>query len=101
LRSILAVQVVVRILGFPEAARQAVGVEDRAVGPYAVTAGLGAALGHEAPAVEAGGIGEQVLERRRRPSSFSTPCPRRAASERWYSRISGWAGEIWADGRGM
>jgi len=32
-------------------------------GRYAVTAGLGAALGHEAPAVEAGGIGEQVLER--------------------------------------
>ena len=59
----LAVQVVVRILGFPEAARQAVGVEDRAVGPYAVAAGLGAPLGHEAPAVEARGIRQQVLER--------------------------------------
>jgi hypothetical protein len=52
----------VRVLGFPEAARQAVGVEDRAVGPDAVAAGLGAKLGHEAPAVEARGIREQVLK---------------------------------------
>ena len=52
-----------RVLGFPEAARQAVGVEDRAIGPDAVAAGLGAHLGHEAPTVEARGIREQVLER--------------------------------------
>jgi hypothetical protein len=57
-----AVQVVVRVFGFPKAPREAVGVEDRAIGADAVAAGFGAKLGHEAPSVEARGIGEEVLK---------------------------------------
>ena len=57
-----AVQVVVGILGFPIAAGEAIGIEDGAVGADAVATGFGARFRYEVPAVQAGGIGEEVFE---------------------------------------
>ena len=60
----LVVEVVVRVLGLPVAARQVVAVLERAVGADRLAAGLHRLLGDERPPVRLGGDGQQVRERR-------------------------------------
>ncbi len=58
----LAGEVVAGVLGLPVAAGDAVGVAEGAVGADGVAAGFGAELGDEGPAVEAGGVREEIPE---------------------------------------
>jgi len=65
----LGVEIVLGVLGFPVAARQAVAVAQGAVGTNERAAGLSRKLGDEGPVLEPGGLLEQGLGRANARSS--------------------------------